>query len=215
MTTTPDEILATAGPLSGEVSLIGYDLPPNLTYEEWAAEGPVLINMAQASMWWLGDWIRYGEHNYGEKYAQAIEVTGHAIQTLRNAVWVADRIPPSQRREGIPFSIHKAVAGLEPKERRKVLDKVEVDHLSEYQVRGEVKAIREAADEAKAKAKAKPGDVEVVAHQGGGPVHYPTLPETVRAAIEALQKAESRKSWKGVTLVVEALLSALDREEAE
>lgn len=207
---TPGAVFAAAGPLSGTVSATGYELPAGLSYEAWAAEGSVLIAMAQASMWWVGDWIRYGEHNYGEKYAQAIEATGHAIQTLRNAVWVCDRIPPSQRRAGLPFSIHKAVAGLEPKERREVLDRAEVDHLSEYDVRAEVKRLR-----AETTGAAEPtGKPEVVEHQGEK-VHYPTLREVARSSVEALQNAQRRKSWKGVSLVVEALLSALEREEAQ
>lgn len=40
--------------------------------------------------WWLGDWVRYGEGRWGEKYAQALEVseiTGQPLGTVRAAQW--------------------------------------------------------------------------------------------------------------------------------
>jgi len=50
-------------------------------------------------MWWVGDWLNYGEARYGEMYSQAIEITGYASQTLADAKWVASRIEPSRRHE--------------------------------------------------------------------------------------------------------------------
>ena len=74
------------GPLSGTLTATGYHLPDGLTFDQWAAEGSVLLSMARSCMWWVGDWIRYGERRYGEKYAQAIEATGMTYGTLRNAL---------------------------------------------------------------------------------------------------------------------------------
>jgi hypothetical protein len=135
--------LIETGPLHGRLSLTAYELPPGLSFEEWASEAPTLITMARASMFWIGDWIRYGEANYGERYAQAIEATGLTLQTLRNAVWVCDRIPPSERQPDVPFSHHRAVAALEPKDRKALLQRAADEGLAEHEVRAEVRRHRD------------------------------------------------------------------------
>lgn len=61
------------GPLSGTLTATGYHLPDGLTFDQWASEGAVLLSMARSCMWWVGDWIRYGERRYGEKYRRAME----------------------------------------------------------------------------------------------------------------------------------------------
>lgn len=137
MTTT--DAMQFAGPLSGRLSLTGYDLPEGLSYDEWASEGATLGTMARASMWWIGDWIRYGENHYGETYAQAIEMTGLAVQTLTNAVWVCNKIPPEERRESVPFWHHQEIARLEDASSRlEILDRAETEGLTQAETRREV-----------------------------------------------------------------------------
>lgn len=52
----------------------------------------------------------------GEKYAQAIDVTGYEYGTLQNFGWVAGRIETSRRRDVLSWSHHAEVAALEPSE---------------------------------------------------------------------------------------------------
>jgi hypothetical protein len=40
-----------------------------------------------------GDALNYGETRYGERYSQAMEVTGHSYQSLANYAWVAKAVP--------------------------------------------------------------------------------------------------------------------------
>jgi hypothetical protein len=120
-------------------SLTGYVLPEGLSFDDWAAEGPTLVTMARASMWWLGDWLAWGEHQFGEKYAQAVETTGLAVQTLKNAQWVCDRIPPRDRVAAVPFSHHRAVASLESPRRRALLKAAADEGLTEFEVRKRVR----------------------------------------------------------------------------
>lgn len=39
-----------------------------------------------AVQWWVGDWLNFGERKYGEKYAQGMDATGYAYQTVAT-VW--------------------------------------------------------------------------------------------------------------------------------
>lgn len=190
---------------SGSFSDTGYILPAGLSYEEWAAEGGPLIRMARSSMWWVGDWIRYGEANYGERYAQAIEATGLALQTLRNYVWVCDRIPPSERDPDVPFSHHRAAAALDPEDRREVITRAREEGLAEHEVRAAVKEIKEAA--AAAGAPPPPED---------DPPDFRS--PLTRAAVEAvalLHDAESAGDWTLAAQARALLEDALDAEEPE
>lgn len=74
--------------------------------------GDKLKFASKAIMWWLGDWCRYGERRWGEMYSQALEATDYAYQTCRDAAWLATAVPLSRRRDNLPFTHHKEVAGL-------------------------------------------------------------------------------------------------------
>ncbi len=133
-------------PLAGQLSVTGYELPEGLSYDEWAAEGVVLLSMARSCMWWVGDWIRYGERRYGEKYAQAIDATGYSYSTVSKAAWVCGRIPPEDRRIGLDFGHHAKAAGLDPCSREQILNVAEAENLS---VRDVEAAVRRAKAERK------------------------------------------------------------------
>lgn len=141
---SPAEAFADVGPLHGTLTETAYLLPDDLPFDEWASEAPVLVTMAQSSMWWLGDYLRFGEHRYGEKYVQAVEATGYAVSTLKNAQWVAERIPPGERRTDVPFSHHRAVASLDAKPRREILAAAAESQMTEYEVREKVREVKAA-----------------------------------------------------------------------
>lgn len=71
----------------------GYDLP----YADWRAAGQSLSGLQRRSymifMWGWGDWLRYGEHRYGEMYSQAMNDTGLQERTLINYKYVASHTP--------------------------------------------------------------------------------------------------------------------------
>src|ERR1039457_2825142 len=50
--------------------LIVQGAPP---FDEWAQCGTLLRRMKGAVQFWIGDWLNFGEHAYGEKYSQALE----------------------------------------------------------------------------------------------------------------------------------------------
>jgi len=72
--------------------------------------------------YWWGDWLLYGEQKYGEKYSQAVDVSGYELSTLRNSRWVCGRVPPERRRENLCFGHHQLVASMDPDEQVRWLD---------------------------------------------------------------------------------------------
>jgi len=77
-----------------------------------AERGEEPTRISSGIMWWLGDWIRFGDEKWGEKYDEAISL-GFAYQTALNAVSVAKKFEFSRRRENLSWGHHEAVAYLE------------------------------------------------------------------------------------------------------
>lgn len=129
------------------VSLISLNIPEGLSYEQWADLGRGLSlsrrMVKNASlMWWVGDWLAYGEHNIGEAYAQAVEATGYDKQSLYNAKHVSTRVPVERRRESLSWSHHKAVASLPEADQEYLLQLAATDHLTYSQIKKMADAMR-------------------------------------------------------------------------
>lgn len=88
----------------------GLQITGNPTFEEWDAVGKTLDFLKGAIQFAYGDWLRYGEKRWGEKYAQAVEETGKDAGTLRDYVWVSSAVDLSLRKDNLSFDHHKAVA---------------------------------------------------------------------------------------------------------
>ena len=109
------------------------------TFEEWDAVIKWAQDVEKASPFWIGDLLAYGEHKYGEKYSQAMDITNSSYGTLANAVYVARHVQSSRRRENLSFAVHQEVAPLPPAEQDFWLDKCEVEGLSQKQLRIQIK----------------------------------------------------------------------------
>lgn len=106
-----------------------------LTFEQWAEAGRGLQRIGRAWRWWLGDWIRYGERRWGERYDAAIDLTGLEYGTLANVVYVANHVEFSRRRENLPWSLHHEVAPLPPDEQQAWLDRAEAEGMTRERLR--------------------------------------------------------------------------------
>ena len=115
------------------------ELPPGIEYKEWEHIGKTLQDMGGAIHWWIGDWIRYGENNYGEKYTQAIEETGYDYDTLRHDVYVCSAVDLCRRRHNLSFSAHSEVAALSPEQQTIMLDRAEKESMTSKDIREAVK----------------------------------------------------------------------------
>ncbi len=100
------------------------------TYKEWVEIGRSLCFLANSIRWAVGDWIRFGEAHYGEKYSQALETTHLSYDSLRQSVWVASRFDPERRREELSWSHHLLVASLPAPKQEELLNKAEAEGLS-------------------------------------------------------------------------------------
>jgi len=109
-------------------------LPEDTSFEDWAAIGQRLQWISKGIHFWIGDWIKFGERKWGEKYAQALDETPFSLRTLQNDVWVAAAIEPSRRREELTFSHHAVVAALPPAEQDRWLDRAEREGWSSRQL---------------------------------------------------------------------------------
>lgn len=155
----------------------GLILDPTTTFEEWAAMGRPLLMMEWGARWWVGDWLRFGERRYGERYTQAIQETGIRYKTLANLAWVAGRFEFSRRRENLSWSHHEAVAGLDdPEEQDRLLDQAAEHGWSVIELREQarrakkaIKAGKDAASlpAAKARDETRDEDEDDVLDDGG------------------------------------------------
>jgi hypothetical protein len=113
-----------------------------MDFPEWVAAGRRLGAMGRCGQWGLGDWIRYGNAKFGERYARAAHITGYDVQTLMNMVYVASRFEISRRRENLSWSHHETLASLGADEQDQWLDHASTEKLSVSDLRVELRALR-------------------------------------------------------------------------
>lgn len=110
-------------------------IQPGLKFDDWQSLGMVLRRTCQGVQFWIGDWIRYGQTSYGDKYTKAVEMTGLKYESLANDVYVASRVAVSLRNERLSFNHHYAVAALRPAQQKKWLERAESEGWSYRQLR--------------------------------------------------------------------------------
>jgi hypothetical protein len=111
----------------------------------WVRQGRWLGALGRASGWWIGDWIRYGNARYGERYVPAARVTGYDVHSLRNMAYVAGRFDVGRRRALLSFSHHAELACLPPDEQELWLDRAEAGTLSVRALRSQLRETRQRA----------------------------------------------------------------------
>jgi hypothetical protein len=133
-------------PLLGELTSSGWTPPRRkMPYAKWAAEGRRLRSCHHGVLWGVGDWLNYGEHKYGEMYAQAADSTGYNQSFLRVVKHVAGRFPPETRNALLSFSHHQEVAALDPETAKAFLTLSEAAGWSQRELREKVNAAKDAA----------------------------------------------------------------------
>ena len=135
-------------PGRSKVALTSVAWSPEATLEmrEWADHGHRLGVIGRGVGWWIGDWVRYGNERFGERYVRASRITGYDVQTLMNMVYVASRFEPHERRESLSWSHHAEIAAVEPAGRQRWLDLAESQRLSVRCLREEIRRARRLAE---------------------------------------------------------------------
>lgn len=103
----------------------GVEVVGDPTFDEWQSAFTDLTRAQGSIHWWLGDMLAVGEARYGERYTQAVDATGYAVQTLMHMVFVASHVAPERRRPTLSFTHHKEVASLEPDDQEALLAEAE------------------------------------------------------------------------------------------
>jgi len=96
-----------------------------IPYELWAEYGKGLRRVEGAIQWVIGDWLRFGEFNYGEKYAQATALWPEGSeQALKSYQWVAEYYPRNERfpRGNLSWTHFREAAAVEEPLRSALLD---------------------------------------------------------------------------------------------
>jgi hypothetical protein len=121
---------------------VSWTAPLTVTFEQWVNYGRRLGAIGRTVGWWIGDWVRFGNAAYGEKYVRASRITGYDVQTLMNMCYVATRFEPSRRRESLSWSHHAEVAALPVTDQDTWLNRSEEEHFSVHDLRLEVRRYR-------------------------------------------------------------------------
>lgn len=136
--TNLDELLADCG----TIDAVSWQAPRNMSYAQWSEIGSKFQYVSGSLNWWLGDWLNEGEKRYGETYSQAIELTGHRNEYLRDCKWIAGAVKLSARTDKVSWTHHKYVAHLPESEQQLWLEHAEDHGLSSR----ELKAVLEQAN---------------------------------------------------------------------
>jgi hypothetical protein len=145
MSKQENKVVATLDEIEG-ITETGLHLPDDYAFTHWIKLGEKFNTVHRDLPWLIGDWLIYGEYNYGERFVQEAERTGKKPSTLVRYRWVARKFPPHRRTPGIAWSIYSDIAGLEEAEQNAILDKVVNEGWGYAQVvayRKNLKAIKE------------------------------------------------------------------------
>jgi hypothetical protein len=123
-------------------SRVGLRLEDGLEFDAWCEIGKKIAGFANASAWWIADWLHFGQWEYGSKYLEAVAATGFDEGTLRNMASVAGRVEMSRRRDKLSFGHHVVVAALDPEAQDAWLIRAEAEGLSVMALREQIRGTR-------------------------------------------------------------------------
>jgi len=125
----------------------GIQFNQELSFAEWDDLGQKLAPIGKSLGFILGDWINYGEKEFGQKYEEVVTRTGIPYQTLRNYAYVARKVELSCRQDNLGFEHHAVVAKLKPDQQEHWLEMTKDHNLSVRRLRKSINFGRLATDE--------------------------------------------------------------------
>jgi hypothetical protein len=149
-------------PSRATLSDVSWRATEDMSFAEWLENGRRLGLMGRSAGWWIGDWLSYGNHAFGERYARAARITGYDTQTLMNMAYVASRFEANRRRGTLSWSHHAEIAAMDPDEQDYWLTQAETDRLSVRCMREGIR--RERLRRKRADEEARVGRLEPSAH---------------------------------------------------
>ncbi len=131
---------ALSGAAARGTSHVAWVPKAELGHPEWIAAGRQLGAIGRCSQWWVGDWIRYGNAKWGEKYAEAARITGYDAGSLRNMASVAACFDLSLRSDKLTWSHHVLLAPLERDEQISWINRAIEERFSVADLRVELRS---------------------------------------------------------------------------
>jgi hypothetical protein len=110
-----------------------------IPFETYQDIGLMLGTLRDATAWWIGDWLVWGEGAYGEKAAQAAELLRREPHTLTTYFRVSMYVSPRRRRSKLAWTHHRAVASLPPEEQTEWLRLAEDERLTAGELSARIK----------------------------------------------------------------------------
>ncbi|ANW16788.1 LmbU family transcriptional regulator [Streptomyces clavuligerus] len=126
----------TDGVYAGQVEL---RIPAGLPFDSWCRLGSQIKRVSESSVWWLADWLVFGEEEYPDRYQVVIKRTSLSYQTLRNYAWVARKFPVARRRDALSLQHHAETAALPADEQDRWLERAERERWSARRLRRELR----------------------------------------------------------------------------
>lgn len=111
-------------PSSGTLTKTGWELPTNITKQDWFSIGNKFSELSGAVQWAWGDWWNSGQFEHGERkqIVESEEWSGLAYQTLKNYGDVSEKYSQEYRYPQLSFRHHMECSSLPIEEAIKVLD---------------------------------------------------------------------------------------------
>lgn len=129
------------------VTDVGLQFNHDIEYDQWLRLMATLQQLTTAFQFAIGDALNYGQKRYGEKYAQAMDATGCAYQSLANWSWVSNHVPISNRIAGLSWTHHRLVANMGTEQQKQILESAKARGISVTEFEKELKG--EAEEEKK------------------------------------------------------------------
>lgn len=107
------------------------------SFGQYADALSIARKIEKASPWWVAGLLAYGEKrkDWEKQLDQIVDATGYSMGRIRNMKSTAENVAPSRRRADVDYSVHEAVASLNPKEQVELLELAATEGLSSREVK--------------------------------------------------------------------------------
>lgn len=115
-----------------KINDLGLLFEGDLNFDQWSDVGQQLGRVARTSLFWIGDWLNYGQDRWNggqrfqkmpdeqrERFEQAMRLTGLELSTLHGAAHVSRRIPLDLRSPQLSFEHHRLISRVRDEDQRR------------------------------------------------------------------------------------------------
>jgi hypothetical protein len=129
--------------ISGNLTIIGFTLPAEISYEQYEAIGRMFGTAHEALKFAIGDWLLQGQQIFNDDVFQAAEGVGISRVSLMQYVRVSERIPRERRNAQLTWSHHRAVASFPEDEQDLWLNRAAASGWSKTELEDHLRSQRE------------------------------------------------------------------------